>query len=135
MPESHRIGPEGAGFKILLDSINPERILVAAEAVGIGPAVAEQGAGLCGGSGGCLAGRLEEPSYSASAGGELDGVGGGRFDGVEAARQYDSGEPCGAHAKAAKYLQPRRRFMPVTGQCGHMAGWLCEGISCGALFP
>lgn len=36
VPESHRIGAEGEGFKILLDAINPERILVAAEAVGIG---------------------------------------------------------------------------------------------------
>ena len=36
VPEGDRIGPEGAGFRILLDSINPERILVGAEAVGVG---------------------------------------------------------------------------------------------------
>ena len=36
VPAEHRIGAEGRGFHILLDAINPERILVAAEAVGIG---------------------------------------------------------------------------------------------------
>ncbi len=33
-----RIGEEGAGFKYLLDGLNPERILVASEALGIGRA-------------------------------------------------------------------------------------------------
>jgi acyl-CoA dehydrogenase len=36
IPEEDRIGPEGEGFKIILHGMNPERILVAAEAVGIG---------------------------------------------------------------------------------------------------
>lgn len=36
VPQEHRIGKEGEGFRILLDAINPERILVAAECVGIG---------------------------------------------------------------------------------------------------
>ena len=31
-----RIGEEGKGFRYLLDSLNPERILIAAEALGIG---------------------------------------------------------------------------------------------------
>ena len=34
--EEDRIGEEGHGFKYLLDSLNPERILIAAEALGIG---------------------------------------------------------------------------------------------------
>ncbi len=34
--EEDRIGPEGEGFKLLLHGLNPERILVAAEAIGIG---------------------------------------------------------------------------------------------------
>ncbi len=33
-----RVGEEGAGFKYLLDGLNPERILVASEALGIGKA-------------------------------------------------------------------------------------------------
>jgi acyl-CoA dehydrogenase len=36
VPEEDRIGEEGEGFKILLHGLNPERVLVAAEAVGIG---------------------------------------------------------------------------------------------------
>lgn len=38
VPEEDRIGPEGEGFKILLHGLNPERVLVAAEAIGIGRA-------------------------------------------------------------------------------------------------
>ncbi len=36
IPDEDRIGEEGKGFACLLHSLNPERILVAAEAVGIG---------------------------------------------------------------------------------------------------
>jgi acyl-CoA dehydrogenase len=36
--EEDRIGAEGQGFKILLHGLNPERVLVAAEAIGIGRA-------------------------------------------------------------------------------------------------
>ena len=36
IPEEDRIGPEGEGFKIILHGLNPERVLIGAEAVGIG---------------------------------------------------------------------------------------------------
>jgi acyl-CoA dehydrogenase len=36
IPEEDRIGPEGDGFKIILHGMNPERILIGAEAIGIG---------------------------------------------------------------------------------------------------
>src|ERR1700716_3935395 len=36
IPEEDRIGPEGEGFRLILHGLNPERVLVAAEAVGIG---------------------------------------------------------------------------------------------------
>jgi acyl-CoA dehydrogenase len=36
IPEQDRIGAEGDGFKLILHGLNPERILVAAEAIGIG---------------------------------------------------------------------------------------------------
>jgi acyl-CoA dehydrogenase len=36
VPAEHRVGEEGSGFKYLLDGLNPERMLVAAEALGIG---------------------------------------------------------------------------------------------------
>jgi acyl-CoA dehydrogenase len=38
VPEEDRIGAEGDGFKIILHGMNPERILIGAEAVGIGRA-------------------------------------------------------------------------------------------------
>jgi acyl-CoA dehydrogenase len=38
IPEEDRIGKEGEGFKIILHGLNPERVLVAAEAIGIGRA-------------------------------------------------------------------------------------------------
>jgi len=36
IPEEHRIGEEGRGFEYILQGMNPERILIAAEAVGLG---------------------------------------------------------------------------------------------------
>jgi acyl-CoA dehydrogenase len=36
IPEEDRIGAEGEGFKLILHGLNPERVLVAAEAIGIG---------------------------------------------------------------------------------------------------
>lgn len=36
VPEEDRVGEEGKGFKYLLDGLNPERMLIAAEALGIG---------------------------------------------------------------------------------------------------
>src|SRR6478609_5941860 len=42
VPESTRIGQEGRGFTYLLDGLNPERILLAHEALGIGRAALEK---------------------------------------------------------------------------------------------
>ncbi len=36
VPEEDRIGPEGEGFRLILHGLNPERVLVGAEAIGIG---------------------------------------------------------------------------------------------------
>lgn len=44
VPAEDRIGAEGEGFKILLHGLNPERVLVAAEAVGIGRAAISRAA-------------------------------------------------------------------------------------------
>jgi len=38
VPVSRRIGEEGEGFRYILDGLNPERVLIAAEALGIGRA-------------------------------------------------------------------------------------------------
>jgi acyl-CoA dehydrogenase len=44
VPEADRIGGEGDGFKIILHGLNPERILIAAEAVGLGRAAIKRAA-------------------------------------------------------------------------------------------
>src|SRR5260370_38323653 len=38
VPAGHRVGEEGQGFHYILDGLNPERMLIAAEALGIGRA-------------------------------------------------------------------------------------------------
>lgn len=38
IPVEDRVGEEGQGFRYLLDGLNPERMLIAAEALGIGRA-------------------------------------------------------------------------------------------------
>jgi acyl-CoA dehydrogenase len=38
VPEEDRIGPEGKGFRQILHGMNPERVLIAAEAIGLGRA-------------------------------------------------------------------------------------------------
>ena len=45
VPESDRVGDEGSGFRYLLDGLNAERVLIAAEAVGIGRAALRRAAG------------------------------------------------------------------------------------------
>jgi acyl-CoA dehydrogenase len=44
IPEEDRIGAQGEGFKIILHGLNPERVLVAAEAIGIGRAAIRRAA-------------------------------------------------------------------------------------------
>ena len=46
VPEEDRIGEEGRGFDYILHGLNPERMLVGAEAVGIGRAALERAASL-----------------------------------------------------------------------------------------
>ncbi len=36
VPDEDRVGEEGRGFRYILDSLNPERVLVASEAIGVG---------------------------------------------------------------------------------------------------
>src|SRR5256885_15143211 len=44
VPAADRIGAEGEGFRAILHGMNPERILIAAEAVGIGRAALRKAA-------------------------------------------------------------------------------------------
>ena len=42
VPVEDRVGEEGKGFKYILDGLNPERMLIAAEALGIGRVALEK---------------------------------------------------------------------------------------------
>src|SRR5262249_61145457 len=44
VPAADRIGPEGDGFRTILPGLRPERILIAAEAVGVGLAAIRKAA-------------------------------------------------------------------------------------------
>ncbi|MCE0765583.1 acyl-CoA/acyl-ACP dehydrogenase [Pseudonocardia kujensis] len=104
VPASARVGEEGKGFQYLLDGLNPERILLAHEALGIGRAalgkairyakeriVFDRPIGMNQG----IAFPLAEAAT--------------RLDAAElmartAAWRYDNGLPCGKEANMAKWL-------------------------------
>ena len=99
-----RIGQEGEGWKCLLHGLNPERILIAAEAVGLGQAALERAAKY---------GRerivFDRPIGQNQAIQHPLAVNWMELQAAElmvfkAASLYDSGKPCGAEANAAKYL-------------------------------
>jgi acyl-CoA dehydrogenase len=104
IPASDRVGDEGSGFRYLLDGLNPERILVAVEAAGIGQAALKRAVSYAGER--VVFGRtigknqgLQFPLADALA--RLDA---GILVARKAAWLYDAGLPCAREANAAKYL-------------------------------
>ena len=104
VPAEDRIGEEGRGFHYLLDGLNPERILVAAEAVGIGRCALKRAADYARdrqvfnrpiGQNQSIQHPLAE-SWAKLEAAELLVY--------KAAWMYDEGEACGPQANAAKYL-------------------------------
>jgi acyl-CoA dehydrogenase len=104
VPVQDRIGEEGDGWKCLLHGLNPERILIAAEAVGLGQAALERAANYA----------RERVVFDRPIGKnqaiqhplavnwmELEAA---MLMVFKAASIYDRGEPCGAEANTAKYL-------------------------------
>ncbi|WP_244642101.1 acyl-CoA dehydrogenase family protein [Chelatococcus reniformis] len=110
VPEEDRIGAEGDGFRLLLDSLNPERILVAAECVGVGRRALAKAAAYA--SERVVFGRpigqnqsIQHPlaqSWMALEAADLMVW--------KAASLYDSKQPCGAQANAAKFLAADAAF-------------------------
>ena len=104
VPVEDRIGEEGEGFRALLHGLNPERVLIAAEAVGIGRAALRKAAKYA--KERVVFGRpigqnqgIQHPLARNWA--ELEAADLLTF---KAAWLYDNGRECGAEANAAKYL-------------------------------
>jgi acyl-CoA dehydrogenase len=104
IPFEDRIGEEGEGFKYILDGMNPERALLAAEAVGLGFAALNKATEYA----------KERIVFNRPIGmnqsvqhplaknwAELEAA---RLMTMCAAWQFDNDIPCGAAANAAKYL-------------------------------
>jgi acyl-CoA dehydrogenase len=104
VPDADRIGEEGAGFKYLLDSLNPERILFGFEATGIGQDAIRRAARYA--SDREVFGRkiganqgIQHPLAESWM--ELEAS---YLMSLRAADLYDRRQPCGLEANAAKYL-------------------------------
>ncbi len=110
VPVTDRIGEEGQGWKCLLHGLNPERILIAAEAVGLGQAALERASRYA----------RERVVFDRTIGKnqaiqhplavnwmELEAA---NLMVFKAAALYDAGKPCGAEANAAKFLAAEAGF-------------------------
>jgi len=110
VPIEDRIGEEGRGFEYILHGMNPERILIAAEAVGTGRAALARAARYA--KERIVFGRpigqnqaIQHPLARCWM--ELEAA---QLMVLKAAALYDKGEPCGIEANAAKYLGAEAGF-------------------------
>ena len=104
VPVTDRIGEEGDGWKCLLHGLNPERILIAAEAVGLGQVALDRASRYARervvfdrtiGKNQAIQHPLAENWMELQA---------AELMVFKAASLYDQGKPCGAEANASKYL-------------------------------
>ena len=104
VPVADRIGEEGNGFEYILHGLNPERILIAAEAVGLGQVALRRAAEYAKerivfdrpiGQNQAIQHPLAQRWIELEAANLLV---------YKAAALYDSNQPCGAEANAAKYF-------------------------------
>ena len=110
VPADDLIGEEGQGFKYLLHGLNPERILIAAEAIGLGQAALRRATQYA--KERVVFGRPIGQNQSiqhplAQSWMQLEAASLMVF---KAASLYDAGKPCGAEANAAKYLAAEAAF-------------------------
>jgi len=114
IPEQDRIGEEGKGFQYLLHSLNPERIIVAAGAIGIAQDALRRAAAYAKervvfgrpiGQNQSIQHPLAELWCQIEAAWLVT---------MKASSLYDRKEPCGSHANAAKLLGGRVAFDAAT---------------------
>ena len=110
VPLEDRIGEEGEGFRYLLHGLNPERVLVGAEAVGIGQRAVDLAAhyardrvvfGRAIGQNQAIQHPLADSWMTLEA---------AWLACMRAAWAYDNGHDCGAEANSAKYLGGEAAF-------------------------
>jgi len=104
VPEDDRIGAEGDGFRMILHGLNPERVLIAAEAVGIGRAALRKARDYANDRRvfGRKIGQNQAIQHPlARCWMQLEAA---ELMALKAAALYDAGAPCGVEANAAKYL-------------------------------
>lgn len=114
VPDEDRVGEEGKGFRYILDSLNPERALIAAEAVGIGQDALARAARYAREREvfGRPIGQNQSVQHPlAESWCELEAAWGMT---LRAAWLYDRGQPCGVEANAAKLLAGRAGFEACT---------------------
>ena len=110
VPVEDRIGEEGRGFEYILHGMNPERVLVAAECVGIGRNALRRAARYAGERAvfdrpiGMNQG-IQHPLAEAWM--ELEAA---NLMVFKAATLYDQGQPCGPEANTGKYLAAEAGF-------------------------
>ncbi|MYM00150.1 acyl-CoA dehydrogenase [Novosphingobium sp. FGD1] len=114
VPDEDRIGEEGKGFSYILHSLNPERILVAIEAIGLGRDALRRAADYARDR--KVFGRpigqnqgIQHPLAECWA--NLEAA---YWMCMRAGSLYDSGQSCGAEANAAKFLSGRAAFNAAT---------------------
>jgi acyl-CoA dehydrogenase len=114
VPEEDRIGEEGKGFQYLLHSLNPERVLIAAEAIGIGRNALARATQYAKdrvvfdrpiGQNQSIQHPLAENWMELEAAWLMT---------MRAASLYDTGQSCGVEANAAKYLAGEAGFKACT---------------------
>jgi acyl-CoA dehydrogenase len=114
VPEFDRIGEEGRGFSYILHSLNPERVLVASEAIGLGRDALRRAANYARER--IVFGRpigqnqgIQHPLAECWT--QLEAA---WWQTLRAGWLYDQGLPCGAEANAAKYLAGQAAFNTTT---------------------
>jgi acyl-CoA dehydrogenase len=104
VPAADRLGDEGKGFEYILHGVNPERILIGAEAIGLGRAALRKAAAYA----------TERVVFERPIGQNQAiqhplaacwmALEAANLMAFKAATLYDAGRPCGIEANSAKYL-------------------------------
>jgi acyl-CoA dehydrogenase len=104
VPAADRIGEEGRGFEYILHGMNPERVLIAAEGIGLGRAALRKASAYA-------KERVvfdrpigENQAIQHPLAASWMALEAAQLMTLKAAWLYDTGQPCGVEANAAKYL-------------------------------